>query len=120
MSDNEKLLLLQLILEDIRGNWGWGLEDRVDEALDIAEELELEVFIKSINEYKENCADGDSDGRHFRTGHEDGGYMDMETLHGLSKTIIDKSDEFKICMRILTYPEYGFTDWKEYKENKHK
>lgn len=114
MDKNEKLLLLQLILEDIRGNWGFDLEPRVDEALYLAQDLELPEFIKSIKEYKDDCANGYNDGRFFRMHYERGGYENLEELHGLSPTIIDKSDEFKKNIGVLTYPEYRFNDWGDW------
>lgn len=117
MTNEEKLLLLELILQDIRGNWGWNLDDRVDRALELAEELELDEFINSIKEYEEECESGDNDGRFFRMTYQYGGYEGMDELHGLSHTIIDKSDEFKAEIYILTYPENRFDDWDDY-ENK--
>lgn len=114
MSREEKLLLLQLILKDIRGNWGYNLGKRVDKALDLANDLKLDEFIESIKEYREDCKEGYNDGRFFRMSYEDGGYEDMEELHGLKHTIVDKSNEFKSEIRILTYPENRFDDWEEY------
>lgn len=114
MSREEKMLLLELILRDIRGNWGWDLEKRVDKALELAKELELDVFIKNIKDYKLECEKGYDDGRYFRTSYKYGGYEAMELLHGLCHTIIDKSDKFKSEINILTYPENRFEDWNEY------
>ena len=114
MDKNEKILLLQLILEDIRGNWGFDLEERYEMAIDLAKELELQNFISSINDYIECCKEGWNDGRHFRKSFERGGYEGMEILHGLTKTITDKSEEFKRSISILTYPEYRFDDWDKY------
>ena len=116
MDKNEKILLLQLILEDIRGNWGFNLEERYEMALDLAKELELQNFIDSINGYIEHCKEGWDDGRYFRKSFESGGYEGMKILHGLEKTIIDKSEEFKRSISILTYPEFRFNDWDKYQE----
>lgn len=110
----EKILLLQLILEDIRGNWGWNLEERVDMAFDLASELGLEQHIRYIDIYKELCSEGDDDGRFFRTAYEYGGYVGMEELHGLEPTIQDKSNWFKNQVFILTYPRYRLDDWDRY------
>lgn len=110
----EKILLLQLILEDIRGNWGWGLEDRVNVALDLASELDLRPHIDRINEYNDRCLDGDNDGRFFRCHYENGGYEDMMELHCLESTIQDKSDWFKSQVGVLTYPDVRFDDWDKY------
>lgn len=118
MNREEKILLLQLILEDIRGNWGWELWERVSKAKELAEELELEKHIEHINEFRDiynYC--GTRDGRHFRTDCENGGYIGMDRLYNLNKTIKDKSDKFKLEVSILTYPEYRFDDWEDYDYN---
>jgi len=117
MNKEEKILALQLILEDIRGNWGWNLEERVSEALDLAKELSFEddiynEMVNSINEYKLDCADGDNDGRYFRDSFPCG-YEGMDKLHKLTKTYKDKSNGFKSCVSCLTYPENRFTDYEE-------
>ena len=117
MSREEKLLLLQLILEDVRGNWGWNLGSRIDSALELAIVLDLKPHISSIKEYLVNCADGDNDGRFFRMNYKYGGYENMEELHGLEPTIMDKSDEFKSEVYVLIYPENRFDDWEEYEDN---
>ena len=114
MNKNEKILLLQLILEDIRGNWGFDLEERYEMALDLAKELELQNFINSIKDYIERCKKGWNDGRYFRKSFERGGYERMEILHGLEKTISDKSEEFERSISILTSPEFRFDDWDKY------
>lgn len=115
MTNNEKILLLQLILIDIRGNWADHLEERTEKALELAKELNLKAHIESIEEYIEECGFGDNDGRFFRMSYEEGGYENMEILHGLRcDTVMKKSDAFKEAIGILTYPDYRFTDWKEY------
>ena len=114
MDKNEKLLLLQLILEDIRGNWAFQVEERVDEALKIAEDLELEQFINSIEEFWQDFVDGCEDGRCFRKHYDDGGYIGMKEVHGLEPTALDKSDEFKSKICILTFKEDLVPDWYEF------
>ena len=115
MDKNEKLLLLQLILEDIRGNWGWNLEDRIEMTLDLAIEMKLKTHIIAIKEFLEDMKTGDEDGRTFRLDYRWGGYLNMEELHGLNPTILDKSKDFQInAEKILTYPHYRFTDWDKY------
>ena len=118
MNNNEKILALQLILEDIRGNWGWGLEDRVYEALQLSEELEKEYeefkkMTETINEFKEDMESNYEyiDGRFFRDSFPYG-YEEMYKLHGMKHTYKDKSDEFKKIVDCLTYPEYSFIDWE--------
>ena len=115
MSENEKILALELILKDIRCNWAWGLEERVDAALDIATDLsknnkDYEIMCASINVFQDDMKIG-VDGRYFRDVFPEG-YEGMESLHGLTNTYKDKSDEFKKCVSCLTYPEYAFTDYE--------
>jgi hypothetical protein len=112
MSREEKVLLLELILRDIRGNWGWDLHDRVDEAEALATELELAEHLKSIATFREHISEGDHDGRHFRRSHLYGGYEGMEQLHGLPHLLADRSEEFKdAALGILTYPDCAFEDF---------
>ena len=117
MSENEKILALELILKDIRCNWAWGLEERVDAALDIATDLsknnkDYKTMCASINEFKEVMKTEEyADGRYFRDVFPEG-YEGMDSLHGLTNTYKDKSDEFKECVGCLTYPEYAFTDYE--------
>jgi hypothetical protein len=114
MTREENLLLLDVILQDIRGNWGWGLESRVNKALELAVELNLPQFVDSINEFKLMMLRGDADGRWFRSHYKNGGYEYMEEMHGLSYTIRDKSREFqRAAVGVLTYPEYRFDDWDD-------
>ena len=47
MSNEEKILLIKLILEDIRGNWGWENGNRGVEAYELSREL-----YKSTNDEK--------------------------------------------------------------------
>ena len=115
--NNEKILALQLILEDIRGNWGFDLEDRVYSALKLSEELENEYedFKQMTNTIKEFKDDMESnyeyiDGRFFRDSFPNG-YEGMDKIHSLEHTYKDKSDEFKRTVNCLTYPEYCFKDW---------
>lgn len=121
MDRNEKLLLLQLILEDIRGNWGWDVEKRATMAAQLARELELPAHIKSTESYLRGVTDGDPDddmdGRFFRMAWEYGGYEDGDNVHGLPRTIMNRSEAFQTAADdILTYPEYCFDDWDAYQE----
>lgn len=113
MNDNEKLLLLQLILEDIRGNWGFENEkaERQPYALKLAKELAhipgMPMLISTINGYFTG-----EDGRYFRDNYPYG-YYDMAPLHGLPKSIIGRSKEFqRESMKYLTYPENRFDDYE--------
>lgn len=110
MNDKEKLLLLDLILQDIRGNWGFDLEIRLAVAFELAEELGLNQFIKSINEFEEFYESGNGDGRFFRTTCSNGGYIGMSEMHGLPYRIAGRSEKFKREAKVLTYPELIFED----------
>ena len=118
MTIEEKLLALELILKDIRGNWSDDLEDRINTAEEISLDLlmnekynkDMECMLKSIRKFKKTIDDVWCDGRHFRTNYPKG-YIGMSCLHGLDYSYEDKSDEFKKVVECLTYPEYAFTDW---------
>ena len=126
MSVKEKILLVQLILEDIRGNWGHGCygkdaEDRALKARDLCQEIASELNDNTYMTLAETCEEyikgsqewGDWDGRYFRAAFPSG-YENMSELHGLAETYEDKSDDFKfIADDYLTYPENRFDDWRE-------
>lgn len=116
MTREEKILLLDLILRDIRGNWGWDLEKRLARAKELSVELGLKAHEERVDSFEKQMRIwGMYDGRDFRCSYKDGGYEDMEILHGLQSTIGDKSTEFQIeCVDILTYPDCRFDDWDDY------
>ena len=117
MNNEEKILMIEIILEDIRGNWGWEKCDRKSKAYELSEQL----YESTHNEdWKELCACianyyyGD-DGRYFRNEFPNG-YGGMEKLYSITNTFKDKSPEFKaIVQDYITYPEYRFDDWEENK-----
>lgn len=110
MDKNEKMLLLDLLLQDIRGNWGWENKSRTSLALTLAEELGLNEHINKINDYLNLEY---KDGRYFRTDFKYGGYEGMSSYHNLEYTYHDKSEEFKkLADGYLTYPDYRFTDFE--------
>ena len=120
MNVKEKILLVQLLLEDIRGNWGFYVEHRALEAKSLCEEIASELNDNNYMELANSCDSyiqssyecGNWDGRYFRSSFPKG-YINMDSLHKLSHTYADKSDEFKdIAREYLTYPEYAFDDWK--------
>ena len=114
MNKKEKVLLLELILRDIRGNWT-NQGCRVSKAFKLARELEEKI--KSMGELVDTIGNYDYiDGRYFRDKYPKG-YINMNELHDLSYTILDKSEDFKEETQILTFPEYCFEDWNEYNEN---
>ena len=119
MDNREKILALQLLLEDMRGAFpirGWR-DQRMTAAYDLATELEFTAHILSIKELGDS--DEYRDGRHFRMSVEYGGYEDMDKLHGFNNiTYHDKSEEFKLLMQEnLEFPEYRFDDWQENQED---
>lgn len=126
MNVKEKILLVQLLLEDIRGNWGWenagGFCDRAEAARDLCEEIAKElkddnfyILSGTCSEYISYSEDeGNYDGRFFRDVFPQG-YEHMDVLHGLTTTFIDKSEDFKlVAKQYLTYPEHRFDDWEDY------
>lgn len=127
MNVKEKILLIQLLLEDIRCNWGWerdrGICSRAVKARDLCNELASGLEYKSFA-ILADCCDRyirdyfeDGDGRYFRDVFPYG-YENMYILHCLESTYMDKSDEFKcVAEQYLTYPENRFDDWEEVLDN---
>lgn len=125
MEVKEKILLVQLLLLDIRGNWGWenfgvGRFGRVNKAKELCKEISDElnddrylVLADSCDNYIKESLDGDNDGRYFRQEFPYG-YECMYDLHGLEITYMDKSDEFKsVVETFITYPDSCFDDLYE-------
>ncbi len=121
MNLSESLLAIELILEDIRGNWAWGLEERIDTVKELANEIisknqgtryveDMKLLLKHISEFEEEMNTEWVDGRHFRTLYPEG-YIGYVTHHKLEYYHSCKSPEFKQCVECLTYPEYRFEDW---------
>lgn len=113
MKTTETILMIELLLKDIRGNWGWEPFNRAAKAKELCESITDEVrgmdaLANSIQEY----IDGpEKDGRFFSTAYPFG-YDDMEDLHGENYSIKGKSKEFiEMAEKYLTYPEYRFDDW---------
>jgi hypothetical protein len=115
MTKEEKILLLQLILEDIRGSWVEDIEDRAEAAKKLAEELGYPHMVESIDRFKRYIEEGETDGRHFRCDFvKYGGYIGMEKLHGLEKTLEGKSKDFQWeCYQELVFPEFRLEDWDD-------
>lgn len=130
MNTKEKILLVQLLLEDIRGDWGSGgdgggcgrdAEDRALKAKSLCGEIAKEtnnweyliladscdVYISSSKRW------GDWDGRFFRQPFPMG-YDNMDKLHNLKPTFMDKSDDFQsVSDEYLTNPDVRFDDWAD-------
>lgn len=124
MNVKEKILLVQLLLEDIRCNFGywWIGRDALDRAIkarDLCEEIASELNDDNYLTLADSCNGyiryyyEDGDGRWFREEFPRG-YENMDKLHGLKYTYMDKSDNFKsISEEYLTYPEHRFEDWQD-------
>ena len=115
MSNDEKILLIKLILEDIRGNWGWENGNRKEEAYRLSVELYKSTNDEMWDELSKciDCYRCGEDGRYFRDDFPEG-YIGMEDLYDITETYKDKSDDFKAKVKeYLTYPEYCFEDFKE-------
>jgi hypothetical protein len=121
MNTKEKMLLVQLILEDIRGNWAYNAEERAEKALELCKEIANATNNEDYSILADYCATyinssrrwDDWDGRFFRQPFPMG-YENMNSQHNLKNTFKDKSKEFKsIAKEYLTYPEYRFNDWED-------
>ncbi len=129
MNTREKILLVQLLLEDIRGNWGHGwigrnAEDRALKAKSLCEEIAKEtdndeylILADFCNTYINSSKNwGDWDGRFFRQPFPMG-YEKMDKLHNLKPTYNNKSKDFKaIAKEYITHPEFRFSDWESVNE----
>lgn len=114
MSNEEKILLIKLILEDIRGNWGWENGDRDGEAYKLSRELYKSTNDENWDKLSDciACYDGE-DGRYFRD-YFPNGYIGMESLYSIPETYQDKSDEFKKKVKeYLTYAECYLKDFRK-------
>lgn len=115
MTREEKILLIQLILRDVRLNWTEP-KARVVKAKELCLEIggdDFKRLAKVCDEYMKDYGDG----RFFRDTFPEG-YEEMDTIHGLASTFLDKSEEFKqAAERILSCPEHAFTDWEEREEH---
>ena len=119
MNINEKILLIQLLLEDIRGNWDYNAEERALKAKSLCEEVANEtnnIDFTLLADYCDTYINSskrwdDWDGRFFRQPFPMG-YEKMDKLHNLKPTFNNKSDEFKTVVKeYMTNPELRFGDW---------
>lgn len=119
MNTKEKILLIQLLLEDIRGNWDYNAEERALKARSLCEEVASEtnnIDFTLLADYCDTYINSskrwdDWDGRFFRQPFPMG-YEKMDKLHGLKPTFNNKSDEFKTVVKeYMTNPELRFGDW---------
>lgn len=125
MNTREKILMVQLLLTDIRCNWGtcWiekSAEDRALKAKALCEEIANETNNDEFNLLADFCDTyinsskkwGDWDGRFFRSAFPMG-YEKMDRLHNLKPTYKNKSKDFKsMAKEYITSPEFIFDDWE--------
>ena len=120
MDTREKILLIQLLLEDIRGNWDDNPEKRALKAKSLCEEVASEtnnVDFSLLADYCDTYINSskrwdDWDGRFFRQSFPMG-YEKMDKLHNLKPIYNNKSKDFQsVAKEYLTYPEFRFSDWE--------
>lgn len=118
MNTNEKILLVQLLLEDIEYDYDSNAEGRALKAKSLCEEIVSETRNDEFAILADFCDTyinsgkkwGDWDGRFFRQSFPMG-YNNMDKLHGLKHTYKNRSDDFKsIVNEFMTSPEYIFAD----------
>ena len=123
MNTKEKILLVQLLLEDIRNDDNYNAEKRASKAKSLCEEIASETtknvdymiladfcdtYIKTGKKF------GDWDGRFFRNTFPMGCER-MNKLHGLNLMIKNKSNDFQnVVKEYLLIPEDAFIDWFEW------
>lgn len=123
MNTKEKILLVQLLLEDIRCDWSDGdsAKARALKAKSLCEEIAdatgnadyvclaefCDIYTSSSVRWE------DWDGRFFRQAFPMG-YLEMDKLHGLSHTFKNRSKEFQdVVEEYMTSPELVFKDLEE-------
>ncbi len=130
MNTKEKILLIQLLLEDIRDDWSYKAENRALKAKSLCEEVASETRNEgfAVNEFTilaEFCDTyintskrwNDWDGRFFRQTFPMG-YERMDKIHGLKPTIKNKSKDFQSAAKeYMINPNARFNDWEEWLNN---
>lgn len=122
MNTKEKILLVQLLLEDIRNNYNYDAEKRALKAKTLCEEIAREINNSEYVILADFCETyikigkqhDDWDGRMFRQPFPMG-CDKMHKLHGLNRTIGNKSHKFQsLAEEYIIHPEDIFIDWNEY------
>lgn len=125
MNTKEKILMVQLLLTDIRCNWGFTWmckkpEYRALKAKSLCEEIAEETKNNEFTILADFCGTyintgkkwEDWDGRFFRNTFPMG-YEKMDKLHNLKATYNNKSNDFKSLVKeYITSPELLFNDWE--------
>ena len=125
MNTNEKILLVQMILEDVGYNDS-DTKNRVSKAKSLCEQIAVEtngnVNYTILADFCDTYIStgkkfGDWDGRFFRQAFPMG-YNGMDKLHKLKHTYQNKSENFKsVANEYITSPEVIFDDWELINEN---
>ncbi len=115
MTNEEKMLMIQSLLYDVRCNWGDNCRERVELAMNLCDDLSdfggFDVLKVRCKEFIAWMDKERLDGRFFRKAFPYGYYY-MEDIHKLPKTYKDKDNEFKeLVKEYITYPEYCFDDY---------
>ena len=122
MNTKEKIFLVQLLLQDIRNNDNYDCEKRAFKTKTLCKELAYETRNEDYEILADFCdtyikigkQHDDWDGRMFRQPFPMG-CDKMHKLHGLNRTIGNKSHEFQsLAEEYITHPEDIFIDWNEY------
>jgi len=109
MNREEKILMIQCLLHDVRLDFSDKVNRRVEFAINLCNELG-DDFLILAGECKDFLEDDFTDGRYFRDDFPYG-YLNMEKLHGLTQTYNDKSSEFKKYVdRLVTCKDMLFDD----------
>ena len=120
MNTNEKILLVQLLLEDVKEDWSHEAGRRAAKAKSLCEEIAKEMQNDEYSILADFCDTyiksskrlDDWDGRFFRQPFPMG-YEKMDKLHNLKHTIKNKSKDFQIVAKeFLISPELAFNDWE--------
>ena len=113
MRKEEKLLLLELLMKDVRGAFPENTQDeRLLKILELSEELGLDNLYNETQEWLRHC--DYLDGRQFRDCNMN--YDVISKMHSLKPTYKDKSYNFCKEAMIIKYKEYIFSDYKNDKD----
>ena len=107
MTKEEKVLLIEVLLQDVRNNWSSLTTERVETAAKLCDELGGEFAILSLT-CREFLEDSVVDGRFFR---EDFpyGYIGMDKMHRLDRRLEGKSEDFvALAEKLVTCPGMAF------------
>lgn len=115
LSKEEKLLLLDVLLQDFCGNWGASdTRKRYPLVVQLCEELvahyPIQEVQKNVLKFPESDFYGDG---YFEFLYQKGGYEGLQELHQLPVTFLDKKHEFKVVASEYITTSYLFEDIEE-------